>query len=176
MWVKRARSNPTICLTWSFSYSWLLVFTLLQEFPISSGRKGPLPEHLSVEEELLVRRFYENKIQQVCAAFRLPYKIQVWIIIRTSLKGYEITAKYEENLCISPWIIFLNSYSWKIIRNYLCFHLFTMCTCKFCNRRGITSFFQLWITSSFSVFLKVFVFSLVFNVQTLHAGNSYNVF
>jgi hypothetical protein len=46
------------------------------------GRKGPLPEHLSIEEELLVRRYYENKIQQVCAAFRLPNKIQVWALIR----------------------------------------------------------------------------------------------
>lgn len=46
-----------------------------------NGRKGPLPEHLSVEEELLVRRFYENKIQQVCAAFRLPYKIQATAIM-----------------------------------------------------------------------------------------------
>jgi hypothetical protein len=32
---------------------------------------------LTVAEELLVRRFYEQKIQQVSAAFSFPYKIQV---------------------------------------------------------------------------------------------------
>ncbi|KAG0574966.1 hypothetical protein KC19_VG306500 [Ceratodon purpureus] len=46
-----------------------------------NGWKGSLPEHLSIEEELLVRRFYENKIQQVCAAFRLPNKIQATAIM-----------------------------------------------------------------------------------------------
>lgn len=63
-----------------------------------SGRKGPLPEHLSIEEELLVRRFYENKIQQVCAAFRLPNKIQVWALIRTGLKEFVIIARTEESV------------------------------------------------------------------------------
>lgn len=46
-----------------------------------NGRKGSLPEHLSIDEELLLRRFYENKIQQVCAAFRLPNKIQATAIM-----------------------------------------------------------------------------------------------
>ena len=35
------------------------------------------PEGLSVEEEAELRRFYEGKIQEVCAAFRFPHKIYV---------------------------------------------------------------------------------------------------
>lgn len=40
-----------------------------------------LPEPLSVDEELLILRFYEQKIQQVCAAFSFPHKIQATAIL-----------------------------------------------------------------------------------------------
>ncbi|KAH9571625.1 hypothetical protein CY35_02G103900 [Sphagnum magellanicum] len=43
--------------------------------------QGSLPEPLTVAEELLVRRFYEQKIQQVSAAFSFPYKIQATAIL-----------------------------------------------------------------------------------------------
>lgn len=46
-----------------------------------NGRRESLPEHLSIEEELLVKRYYEGKIQEVCAALRLPNKIQATAII-----------------------------------------------------------------------------------------------
>ncbi|CAM6103517.1 unnamed protein product [Calypogeia fissa] len=42
--------------------------------------KGPLPEPLSLEEELLVQKYYERKIQEVCAAFSFPNKIQATAI------------------------------------------------------------------------------------------------
>jgi hypothetical protein len=32
---------------------------------------------LSCEEEQMMRRFYEQKIQEVCKAFKFPHKIQV---------------------------------------------------------------------------------------------------
>jgi hypothetical protein len=38
---------------------------------------GFLPEPLTLAEELVIRRFYEQKIQQVSAAFSFPNKIQV---------------------------------------------------------------------------------------------------
>jgi hypothetical protein len=38
---------------------------------------GSLPEPLTLTEELVIRRFYEQKIQQVSAAFSFPNKIQV---------------------------------------------------------------------------------------------------
>jgi hypothetical protein len=38
---------------------------------------GSLPEPLTLAEELVIRRFYEQKIQQVSAAFSFPNKIQV---------------------------------------------------------------------------------------------------
>eukprot|EP00252_Welwitschia_mirabilis_P005313 TRINITY_DN15818_c0_g1_i1.p1 TRINITY_DN15818_c0_g1~~TRINITY_DN15818_c0_g1_i1.p1 ORF type:complete len:333 (+),score=72.01 TRINITY_DN15818_c0_g1_i1:456-1454(+) len=38
-------------------------------------------EPLSVDEELLMRRFYEQKIQEVCGAFKFPHKIQATAII-----------------------------------------------------------------------------------------------
>jgi len=39
------------------------------------GSSGVKP--LSYEEEQLTRVFYEQKIQEVCAAFKFPHKIQV---------------------------------------------------------------------------------------------------
>ncbi|KAH7315044.1 hypothetical protein KP509_21G031600 [Ceratopteris richardii] len=45
----------------------------------SDSRK--LPEPLSVDEEILIQRFYEQKIQQVCAAFSFPHKIQATAIL-----------------------------------------------------------------------------------------------
>ncbi|KAI5075524.1 hypothetical protein GOP47_0009600 [Adiantum capillus-veneris] len=40
-----------------------------------------LPEPLVVDEEILIQRFYEQKIQQVCAAFSFPHKIQATAIL-----------------------------------------------------------------------------------------------
>lgn len=40
-----------------------------------------LPEPLAVDEEILIQRFYEQKIQQVCAAFSFPHKIQATAIL-----------------------------------------------------------------------------------------------
>lgn len=40
-------------------------------------RQVHLPEPLTVDEELLMRIFYEQKIQEVCGAFKFPHKIQV---------------------------------------------------------------------------------------------------
>eukprot|EP00850_Spirogloea_muscicola_P011220 SM000069S20657 [mRNA] locus=s69:72308:75543:+ [translate_table: standard] len=42
---------------------------------------GPLPEALTVEEEVLILRYYEHKIQQVCGAFNFPNKIQATAIM-----------------------------------------------------------------------------------------------
>lgn len=48
----------------------------------SAGDKPTsLPEPLAVEEEILIQRFYEQKIQQVCAAFSFPHKIQATAIL-----------------------------------------------------------------------------------------------
>ncbi|KAF3794792.1 Cyclin-H1-1 [Nymphaea thermarum] len=40
-----------------------------------------LPDPLTVEEEQLIRIFYEQKIQEVCGAFGFPHKIQATAII-----------------------------------------------------------------------------------------------
>ncbi|KAH9288483.1 hypothetical protein KI387_032600 [Taxus chinensis] len=44
-------------------------------------RQVHLPEPLTVDEELLMRIFYEQKIQEVCGAFKFPHKIQATAII-----------------------------------------------------------------------------------------------
>ena len=44
---------------------------------IANEKSITLPEPLTVDEEILIQRFYEQKIQQVCAAFSFPHKIQV---------------------------------------------------------------------------------------------------
>ncbi|XP_057862481.1 cyclin-H1-1 isoform X2 [Cryptomeria japonica] len=44
-------------------------------------RQAHLPEPLTVDEELLLRIFYEQKIQEVCGAFKFPHKIQATAII-----------------------------------------------------------------------------------------------
>lgn len=44
-------------------------------------KKSALPEPLTVDEELLLQRFYQQKIQQVCAAFSFPHKIQAAAIL-----------------------------------------------------------------------------------------------
>ena len=44
---------------------------------IGSEKPTSLPSPLTVDEEILIQRFYEQKIQQVCAAFSFPHKIQV---------------------------------------------------------------------------------------------------
>ncbi|CAI5465334.1 unnamed protein product [Closterium sp. Yama58-4] len=40
-----------------------------------AGGEVPRPKPLSEEEERVMCRYYEGKIQEVCAAFRFPYKI-----------------------------------------------------------------------------------------------------
>ncbi|CAI5480964.1 unnamed protein product [Closterium sp. Yama58-4] len=40
-----------------------------------AGGDAPRPKPLSEEEERVMCRYYEGKIQEVCAAFRFPYKI-----------------------------------------------------------------------------------------------------
>ncbi|CAI5534627.1 unnamed protein product [Closterium sp. Naga37s-1] len=40
-----------------------------------AGGEVPRPKALSEEEERVMCRYYEGKIQEVCAAFRFPYKI-----------------------------------------------------------------------------------------------------
>ncbi|KAL2629576.1 hypothetical protein R1flu_014262 [Riccia fluitans] len=47
----------------------------------AAARKGPTPEHLTVQEEVMIRKFYEGKIQQVCTAFLFPNKIQATAIL-----------------------------------------------------------------------------------------------
>ncbi|XP_006651796.1 cyclin-H1-1 isoform X1 [Oryza brachyantha] len=49
------------------------------EAPSDHGSSGVKP--LSCEEERLMRIFYEQKIQEVCAAFKFPHKIQATAII-----------------------------------------------------------------------------------------------
>ena len=44
-------------------------------FDLVEGSSDVKP--LSYEEEQLTRVFYEQKIQEVCAAFKFPHKIQV---------------------------------------------------------------------------------------------------
>ncbi|KAF6139131.1 hypothetical protein GIB67_009974 [Kingdonia uniflora] len=46
-----------------------------------NGEKRSLPKPLNVEEEQLMRVFYEQKIQAVCKAFNFPHKIQATAII-----------------------------------------------------------------------------------------------
>uniref|UniRef100_A0A453HCB1 Uncharacterized protein n=1 Tax=Aegilops tauschii subsp. strangulata TaxID=200361 RepID=A0A453HCB1_AEGTS len=52
----------------------------------SISNPEPVPDHvvgsssvkpLSCEEEQVMRIFYEQKIQEVCRAFKFPHKIQV---------------------------------------------------------------------------------------------------
>ncbi|KAM0901438.1 hypothetical protein ACQ4PT_019985 [Festuca glaucescens] len=56
----------------------------------SISNPEPVPDHvvgsssvkpLSCEEEQMMRRFYEQKIQEVCKAFKFPHKIQATAII-----------------------------------------------------------------------------------------------
>lgn len=44
---------------------------------LSATQRPSLPKPLNTEEEQLMRVFYEQKIQEVCAAFGFPHKIQV---------------------------------------------------------------------------------------------------
>ena len=49
---------------------------------LCSADKHSRPKALKIEEEQLLRAFYEFKIQDVCDALTLPHKIQViclWI-------------------------------------------------------------------------------------------------
>lgn len=46
-----------------------------------NGTKRHLLEPLTVDEELLMQRFYEQKIQEVCGAFKFPHKIQATAIL-----------------------------------------------------------------------------------------------
>lgn len=68
---------PGLCITAICTFLDYMVWFVCVS---GNGRRGPLPQHLSVQEELLLRRFYEKKIQQVCAAFMFPNKIQVWAL------------------------------------------------------------------------------------------------
>ncbi|XP_043700484.1 cyclin-H1-1-like [Telopea speciosissima] len=45
------------------------------------AEKHSLPKPLNIEEEQLIRVFYEHKIQEACGAFGFPYKIQATTII-----------------------------------------------------------------------------------------------
>lgn len=55
-----------------------LLFLLFFLNPILIGTLGEKrPKPLKVEEEQLLRAFYEFKIQDVCDAFKFPRKIQV---------------------------------------------------------------------------------------------------
>ncbi|KAJ6825031.1 cyclin-H1-1-like [Iris pallida] len=45
------------------------------------AERHSLPKPLNCEEEQLMRVFYEQKIQEVCGAFRFPHKIQATAII-----------------------------------------------------------------------------------------------
>lgn len=47
----------------------------------NSVERHSLPKPLNCEEEQLMRVFYEQKIQEVCGAFRFPHKIQATAII-----------------------------------------------------------------------------------------------
>ncbi|KAF8394539.1 hypothetical protein HHK36_020750 [Tetracentron sinense] len=46
-----------------------------------NAEKHSLPKPLNIEEEQLMRVFYEQKIQEVCGAFGFPHKIQATAII-----------------------------------------------------------------------------------------------
>lgn len=46
-----------------------------------NGAKRHILEPLTVDEELLMLRFYEQKIQEVCGAFKFPHKIQATAIL-----------------------------------------------------------------------------------------------
>ncbi|XP_068642696.1 cyclin-H1-1 isoform X2 [Aristolochia californica] len=47
----------------------------------NAAEKHSLPKPLNIEEEQLLRVFYEHKIQEVCGAFGFPHKIQGTAII-----------------------------------------------------------------------------------------------
>lgn len=83
-------------------FSWLVlqVLNLLHDLLASSGRRESLPEHLSIEEELLVKRYYEGKIQEVCAALRLPNKIQVGLLVCTNISDLVVVPRIEDFLDI----------------------------------------------------------------------------
>lgn len=49
--------------------------------PKGNVDRHSLPKPLNCEEEQLMRVFYEQKIQEVCGAFRFPHKIQATAII-----------------------------------------------------------------------------------------------
>ncbi|KMT13733.1 hypothetical protein BVRB_4g081110 isoform C [Beta vulgaris subsp. vulgaris] len=44
--------------------------------PVSNGIKSSRVKPLKVEEETVLHVYYENKIQEVCGAFKFPHKIQ----------------------------------------------------------------------------------------------------
>ncbi|OAE22549.1 hypothetical protein AXG93_1989s1020 [Marchantia polymorpha subsp. ruderalis] len=51
------------------------------EVEAANGKRDPTPEHLTVEEELMMRIHYEQKIQEVCKAFAFPNKVQSTAIL-----------------------------------------------------------------------------------------------
>lgn len=46
---------------------------------LNVGIKSSRVKPLKVEEETVLHVYYENKIQEVCGAFKFPHKIQVYI-------------------------------------------------------------------------------------------------
>jgi cyclin H len=44
-------------------------------------RQGPILEPLSINEELFLQRYYEGKVQEICAVFQFPHKIQATSIM-----------------------------------------------------------------------------------------------
>ena len=44
-------------------------------------RQGLVPEPLSINKKLFLRRYYEGKVQEICTTFQFPHKIQATSIM-----------------------------------------------------------------------------------------------
>lgn len=58
---------------------WIFITLAILRHILSAERS--LPKPLNCEEEQHMRVFYEQKIQEVCLAFKFPHKIQVNLFI-----------------------------------------------------------------------------------------------
>lgn len=75
LWICIAGSLQRIVLSWFFNFRRCHNCVEMVFFDTAEGSSGVKP--LSYEDEQLTRVFYEQKIQEVCAAFKFPHKIQV---------------------------------------------------------------------------------------------------
>ena len=57
---------------------------------LNVGVKQSRVKPLKIEEEKTLHVYYENKIQEVCGAFKFPHKIQVSLCVLWLMLGFKL--------------------------------------------------------------------------------------